>query len=122
MLTHLARDNNVAGIVGQILNIPVTCHPKHFPAEKYEYRSYTQNADAPMVSAARMRQFWNNYLPGEEEDPRASPLLAASLAGLPPTRKFRPWIEKRVCGCLREANACAGNKSRAGSWDGSASG
>lgn len=76
------------GIIGQVLNIPVTCHPDHFPVSKYEYNSYRQNAFAPIVNASRMRLFWKNYLPNAEADPRASPLLASSLAGLPPACVF----------------------------------
>ncbi|KAJ9145078.1 Lipase esterase family protein [Pleurostoma richardsiae] len=84
VLAHIARDEGISGIIGQVLNIPVTCHPDHFPLSKYEYESYEQNAHSPLVTAERMRLFWNNYLPRAEADPRASPLLATSLAGLPP--------------------------------------
>lgn len=86
MLAQKARDEGVSGIVGQILNIPVTCHPAHFPVTKYEYGSYEQNSESPIVGAARMHWFWRQYLPNAEKDVYASPLLASSLRNLPPTR------------------------------------
>jgi acetyl esterase/lipase len=86
VIAQIARDEGITGIIGQVLNIPVTCHPDYFPVSKYEYNSYVQNADAPIVNSATMRFFWNNYLPTAGPDPRASPLLAPSLTRLPPTR------------------------------------
>ncbi|KAI0151074.1 lipase esterase family protein [Pestalotiopsis sp. NC0098] len=83
-LARILIDENIPGMVGQILNIPVTCHPDHFPRSKYEYTSYEQNSQAPIVSAARMRQYWANYLPGATTDARANILLASSFVGLPP--------------------------------------
>ncbi|WAO94373.1 Lipase esterase family protein [Fusarium falciforme] len=84
VISRLVRDEGLDNIKGQLLNIPVTCHPDHHPQE-LGCRSYEENADAPIVSAHRMRWFWANYLPrGGEEDPRASPLLATDLRGLPP--------------------------------------
>ncbi|KAH8703863.1 lipase esterase family protein [Talaromyces proteolyticus] len=79
------RNLSIPGIIGQILNIPVTCHPACFPQGKYEYISYKQNKNSPIVDANRMYWFWNQYLPDATPDPYASPLLAESLHGLPPT-------------------------------------
>lgn len=87
-LARILIDENIPGMVGQILNIPVTCHPDHFPRSKYEYTSYEQNSQAPIVSAARMRQYWANYLPGATTDARANILLASSFVGLPPARLY----------------------------------
>lgn len=56
-----ARDEGLEGIIGQVLNIPATCHPRHFPVSKYEFGSYKQNADAPIVSASRMDWFWGEF-------------------------------------------------------------
>ncbi|OAL53562.1 lipase esterase family protein [Pyrenochaeta sp. DS3sAY3a] len=84
VLAQISRDENMGGIIGQIINIPVTCHPDHFPHSRYEGRSYEQNALAPIVSASKMRLFWNNYLPSADAHPWTSPLLSDSLAGLPP--------------------------------------
>lgn len=98
VISRLLRDEGLDNIKGQLLNIPVTCHPDHHPQE-LGCRSYEQNADAPIVSAHRMRWFWANYLPGGGgEDPRASPLLATDLRGLPPAR--RSTLE-----CLMEGRA-----------------
>jgi acetyl esterase/lipase len=85
-MTQLLRDKGDKSIMAQVLNIPVTCHPDHFPADKYEYHSYEQNYTAPIVGAERMWFFWDNYLPNREADPRASPLIAKSLDNLPPAR------------------------------------
>ncbi|KAH8648237.1 lipase esterase family protein [Ilyonectria robusta] len=84
VLAHMARDEGTTGIIGQILNIPVTCHPDHFPASKHKYHSFEQNAHAPIVNASHMRMFWHNYLPKADSNPLVSPLLAQSFAGLPP--------------------------------------
>jgi len=84
VLAQIARDEGTTGIIGQILNIPVTCHPDHFPISKHEYYSIEQNANAPIVNAFRLRKFWDNYHPMADSNPLASPLLAKSFAGLPP--------------------------------------
>ncbi|EFX06321.1 lipase esterase family protein [Grosmannia clavigera kw1407] len=83
-LSHIARDEGIGGIIGQVLNIPVTCHPDHFPTSKYEYHSFEQNAGSPIVNAFRMRKFWGFYLPTADANPLASPLLSKSFTGLPP--------------------------------------
>lgn len=81
----MAREEKVSGILGQVLNIPVTCHPQHFPTEKYEYGSYDQNKDASVVDAPRMDWFWDRYISASEAaNPYASPLLAKDLSDLPP--------------------------------------
>jgi acetyl esterase/lipase len=82
------RDLSISGIIGQILNIPVTCHPAYFPHGNYEYRSYEQNKNSPIVNATLMHWFWNYYLPDATPDPYASPLLAESLRGLPPSCQY----------------------------------
>lgn len=58
MLAIRARNEGMNGIVGQVLNIPVTCHPKLFPQEQYPYSSWEENKDAPIVDATRMQWFW----------------------------------------------------------------
>jgi len=84
VLSQKARDEKFPGIVGQILNIPVTCHPRLFPADKYEYGSYQQNKDASVVDGPKMDWFWDQYLPNAEPEVYANPLLAKDLSGLPP--------------------------------------
>lgn len=88
VLALKARDEKVSGIIGQILNIPVTCHPDVFPKDKYEYGSYDQNKDASVVDAPKMNWFWEQYMPKIVPDAYAHPLLAKSHAELPPAREL----------------------------------
>ena len=47
--------------------------------------SYTDNGDGYILTAALMRWFWDHYAdPADRRDPRAAPLRASSLDGLPP--------------------------------------
>jgi acetyl esterase len=48
--------------------------------------SYREHADAPLLSRADMRWFWEQYLvdPSDATDPLAAPLRAEALAGSPP--------------------------------------
>jgi len=48
--------------------------------------SYRENATGYVLTREAMRWFWRHYLAREEQgrEPYASPLLASSLAGLPP--------------------------------------
>lgn len=87
VMAQMARDEGLSGIIGQVLGIPVTCHPKFFPTGDYEYESYKQNAEAPMLPGHTMMWFWDHYAPPAEvkPDPRHSPLLG-KLEGLPPAR------------------------------------
>jgi acetyl esterase len=64
----------------QLLVYPVTDLSREHP-------SYATFADGPLLTAGQMRWFRAQYLPSEEvaRDPRASPLLAEDLAGMPPT-------------------------------------
>ncbi|KAJ3530541.1 hypothetical protein NM208_g9281 [Fusarium decemcellulare] len=83
VVAQIVRDDGSAQIIGQLLNIPVTCHPDHCPL-KDEHSSFLQMSDAPILNTERMRWFWDNYIPsGNGNDPRVSPLLAKSLKGLP---------------------------------------
>jgi acetyl esterase len=52
-----------------------------------EHPSYATSADGPVLTARQMRWFRTHYLsdPDDALDPRASPLVASSLDGLPPT-------------------------------------
>jgi acetyl esterase len=64
----------------QLLIYPVTDLSREHP-------SYAMFADGPLLTADQMRWFRAHYLPSEDDarDPRASPLLADDLAGMPPT-------------------------------------
>ena len=97
------RDEQISGVIGQVLNIPVTCHPHFFPTEKYEYGSWQQNRDASIVNAPIMEWFWEQYMPEPKPEVYASPLLAKELTKLPPARKSCPAISTlsllRQCSC-----------------------
>ncbi|KPM35044.1 hypothetical protein AK830_g11522 [Neonectria ditissima] len=80
----MARDEDISGIVAQVLCFPVTCHPKFAPADKYELGSFRQNHDASIVTSARLEWFLDHYIPEPTPDWRLSCLLAPSLRGLPP--------------------------------------
>jgi acetyl esterase len=64
----------------QLLIYPVTDLSREHP-------SYVTFADGPFLTADHMRWFRNHYLETEDDalDPRASPLLAGDLVGMPPT-------------------------------------
>ncbi|KAI9693502.1 MAG: hypothetical protein M1820_009238, partial [Bogoriella megaspora] len=85
-LAQKVRDEGIEGVIGQAINIPVTCNFAYYPNDKYELNSHVQNADAPMMTTRVIQTFWDNYLqhPGQGKEPYASPLLATSFKGLPP--------------------------------------
>lgn len=73
-----ARDEAGPAIAAQLLIYPVLDHAFDTP-------SYAENADGYGVTRASMRWYWEQYLGDNDgSDPYASPLRAASLAGLPP--------------------------------------
>jgi acetyl esterase len=75
----MARDRGATLPVQQTLIYPVTNDSLDTP-------SYHENATGFLLTRDAMRWFWNHYLAREEQgkEPYASPLLAQSLAGLPP--------------------------------------
>jgi len=123
VLALKARDEGLTGIIGQVLNIPATCHPAHFPAEKYEYGSFAQNKNATLVDAPKMLWFWEQYIPSTEQEKGkeayASPLLADDLSGLPPAliqvAGYDPLREGLAYG---EALEAAGVKARVEAFKG----
>ncbi|KAI0122065.1 alpha/beta hydrolase fold-domain-containing protein [Daldinia grandis] len=84
VMAIMARETGITGIIAQVLHFPTVCHPKFFPQDKYEYGSYIQNADNPVLSTIRMEAFLRAYNPDPKPDYRQSPLLAESLTNLPP--------------------------------------
>ena len=73
-----ARDAGGPAIAGQLLLTPVTDCDMARP-------SHQQNADGYVLTAALMAWFWGHYAdPADRAHPKASPLRAPSLAGLPP--------------------------------------
>ncbi|KAJ8119808.1 hypothetical protein ONZ43_g3324 [Nemania bipapillata] len=87
VMSIMARDNGVSGIISQVLHFPSVCHPKFYPRDKYELASNIQNMENAVLGTTKFDLFLNAYIPNPEPDYRHSPLLAPSLAGLPPTRK-----------------------------------
>ncbi|WP_083915212.1 flavin-containing monooxygenase [Ilumatobacter nonamiensis] len=78
VVAQRARDEGGPRISGQLLLTPVTDCDTTRP-------SYIDNGDGYILTAALMSWFWDHYAePSDRSDPRASPLRADSLAGLPP--------------------------------------
>jgi len=78
VVCQLARDSGGPPIAGQLLVNPVTDADMGRP-------SYRDNGEGYMLTAAMMRWFWDHYAdPADRADPKASPLRAADLGGLPP--------------------------------------
>jgi len=75
----MARDRGGPSLRHQLLIYPVANHD-------FSTASYQQNRQGYLLSREMMRWFWNHYLARPEDgvNPYASPLRAASLAGLPP--------------------------------------
>jgi acetyl esterase len=75
-------------IKGVVLNVPVTCHPRWFPKEEYEYTSYVQCVGT-MLNSEDMDRVWDMACPDSERgrEVDASPLLG-DVKGLPPHLVF----------------------------------
>jgi cation diffusion facilitator CzcD-associated flavoprotein CzcO/acetyl esterase/lipase len=70
--------NSGPQIVGQVLLNPVTDGSTKRP-------SFEENADGLGLTTSLMDWFWDHYCdPADRTDPKASPLLADDLSGLPP--------------------------------------
>ncbi|OCH92007.1 hypothetical protein OBBRIDRAFT_791757 [Obba rivulosa] len=71
-------------VTGQLLQIPVTCHPDGYP-EKYkgELLSYATVGDPRLLSESHMTDAYEKYN-APATDPQCSPLLYPSHKGLPP--------------------------------------
>ena len=91
-------------IIGQVLLNPATdCD--------FTRPSYTENADGYVLTTALMHWFWDHYCDVDQRaDPKASPLRAADLSGLPPamivTCEFDPLRDEGDA--YAEALAAAG--------------
>lgn len=83
------RDAGGPPLVYQLMIYPVTDF-------NLDTESYLANAEGYVLTRAAMRFYWQTYLadPSQADDQRASPLRAASHAGLPPaliiTAEFDP--------------------------------
>jgi acetyl esterase len=76
------RDEGDPRVGAQLLLYPCLA-----PARTSTFASYRTYADGPLLTRAEMEWFWDQYLREDADghDPRAAPLLAADLSGLPPT-------------------------------------
>ena len=91
---QLARDSGGPDIAGQLLLTPVVDGDMTRP-------SYVENAEGYVLTAPLMKWFWDHYAdPADRNNPKASPLRAASLAGLPPacivTSQFDPLRDEGI--------------------------
>jgi acetyl esterase/lipase len=104
---QLARDAGPR-IVGQVLVTPVTdCD--------FTRDSYVANAEGCGLTASLMRWFWDHYVDeADRAHPKASPLRAADLSGLPPalvvTCEFDPLRDEGAA--YAAAMAAAGVAAR----------
>ena len=93
VIALMARDRKGPRLALQVLIYPVTDHD-------LDTRSYRENATGYVLTREGMRWFWNHYLAREAQgrEPYASPLRAASLAGLPPalviTAEYDPLCDE----------------------------
>lgn len=102
--TQRIRDEGGPAIEGQLLITPVTDGSVERP-------SMTENAEGYVLTKALMDWFWGHYADERQRsDPLASPLLADSLADLPPaaifTSEFDPLRDEGAA--YAEALAAAG--------------
>lgn len=104
VVSQRARDENGPAIAGQMLVTPVVdCD--------FSRPSYEENGEGYMLTKGLMEWFWDHYAaPEERMHPAASPLRAATLAGLPPaaifTSEFDPLRDEGAA--YAEALAAAG--------------
>jgi cation diffusion facilitator CzcD-associated flavoprotein CzcO/acetyl esterase/lipase len=76
---HLARDTGGPDIVAKLLINPVTDSDLSRP-------SYQENGEGYALTTAIMEWFWDHYAdPSDRAHPKAAPLRAEDLSGLPPT-------------------------------------
>jgi acetyl esterase/lipase len=76
---QMTRDTGGPQLSGQLLLCPVTDGSQ-------QHASHRENGERFILTKSLMEWFWNHYAtPEQRKNPQASPLLAASLAGLPPT-------------------------------------
>ncbi len=110
-----ARDRNGPDIHFQLLAYPVVDHDLSRP-------SYAENGEGYLLETETMGWFWDRYCPdpARRAEPDASPLLAGSLAGLPPamvlTAQFDPLRDEGLA--YAEALAAAGVPVEAVCFDG----
>jgi len=57
-----AQKEGLKCIKGQVLQIPATCHYRHFPKNRWELESYRTLKDVPLLGAEKMSKLWGEYL------------------------------------------------------------
>jgi len=114
-VTLLARDRGGPALRFQLLIYPVT-------DSSFEWPSYRANGEGYLLSRRGMQWFWDQYVPDldQRREPSASPLRAASLAGLPAalvqTAEFDPLRDEGEA--YADALAKAGVQVRKTRYDG----
>src|SRR5262245_1461193 len=108
VVCQLARGAGGPRIAGQVLVTPVT-------DGDLTRASYVENADGYVLTASLMRWFWDHYAdPADRRNPKASPLRAPDLRGLPPalvvTCEFDPLRDEGTA--YADAMAAAGVEVR----------
>ena len=104
VISQIARDRGIPALRFQLLVYPAT-------DAAYDTASYRENATGYFLELEDMHWFYNHYLDSvaDGSDPRASPLRARDLGGLPPalviTAEFDPLRDEgeAYAGRLREA-------------------
>ena len=104
VISQIARDRGAPALSFQLLVYPAT-------DAAYDTASYRENATGYFLELDDMHWFYDHYLDGvaDRSDPRASPLRARDLRGLPPalviTAEFDPLRDEgeAYAGRLREA-------------------
>lgn len=61
-VTQWARDQGWTCIKGQVLQIPATCHYRHFHKDRWELESYDELKDVPILGAKKMSRFWGELV------------------------------------------------------------
>jgi acetyl esterase len=104
VISQIAHDRGTPGLRFQLLAYPAT-------DAAYDTASYRENATGYLLELEDMHWFYDHYLDAvaDRSDPRASPLRARDLRGLPPalviTAEFDPLRDEgeAYAGRLREA-------------------
>jgi|SRR5882762_5559552 len=100
VLAQISHDSGDFHIALQVLIYPCTDMSR-------EYASYERNATGYMLTRAAMNRFISTYVPNAADrlDPRASPMLRPSLAGLARTliigAEFDPLVDDNEAYALR---------------------
>ena len=115
VVSQKARDGGGPAIDFQCLLYPVVDHDMTRP-------SYEENGEGYLLETESMHWFWDTYCPdkSKRDEPGASPLRAANLAGLPPalivTAEFDPLRDEGEA--YADALTSAGGEARAVRYNG----